>query len=141
MAATLVGAVLGHSLFKLLPDAVLDGVAAIGFGAILRLSTHSHTPAPSGLVDRAAAAGAFVVGVALVAAMRMPGDILRQMQAAEPSLLQAGLELFIDTAPAVLVGIAAAPATQPSSPHPLPACSCRCAFSAWISRSRACWRF
>ncbi len=113
MAATVVGAVAGGSLLGLLPDRVFDAVAALGFGAILRLSTHSHAAAQPTAPARAAAGIAFACGVALVAAIRSPGDILRITHAPELSLLDTALALFIETAPSLLTAVAIAAAIRP----------------------------
>ncbi|MCU1281693.1 MAG: hypothetical protein JWM53_5239 [bacterium] len=113
MAATIVGAVAGGSLLSLLPDRVFDAVAALGFGAILRLSTHSHAAALRTTSARAISGLAFVCGVALVAAIRSPGDILRVTHAPELSLLDSALAFFVETSPSILTAVAIASALRP----------------------------
>jgi hypothetical protein len=105
MLATVLGALVGDWLLRLLPDRLFDTVAAIGFGAILRLSTHSHAPALRTSSARAVAGIAFALGVALVAAIRMPSDILRAAHGSEPSLFDAWVGLFSETAPALLIAL------------------------------------
>jgi hypothetical protein len=108
MGATVLGAIAGGALLRLLPEALFDGVAAVGFGAILRLATHSHAAPATSRAARAAAGLAFVAGIALVAAIRMPDDILMSAQPSEPSLLEATFALFVETSPAMLAGLVAA---------------------------------
>jgi hypothetical protein len=54
-----------------------------------------------------------LAGVALVAAIRSPGDILRVTRRPERPLLDTALPLLIETAPSLLTAIAIAAAIRP----------------------------
>lgn len=104
---TVLGAVLGESMFEWLPDRAVDGVLAVGAGAMLRLVTHAHEqPSPQPRAANGLAGMAFLVGVALVLALPTPDDVLRRAQPREFSVAASALPLFIEIAPAVLLGLA-----------------------------------
>jgi len=67
--ATAFGALGGDALMRLLPDALFDGVVALGLGAMLRLVMHSHAPPARGPLDYAVTSLAFLGGLALVLAI------------------------------------------------------------------------
>ena len=105
--ATIAGALLGERLFDVLPDSALDGVLAVGAGAMLRLFVHSHdeAPAPPPPAARAIAAAALLFGVFIVVAVPGPDDVLQSAQPREFSIAQALLPLFIESSPALLIGL------------------------------------
>jgi uncharacterized protein len=47
-AATMVGALAGQRLMMKLPDALLNGLVAIGLGMMLRIVLHRHHSSPHG---------------------------------------------------------------------------------------------
>jgi|GEM_PF-1731846 len=105
--ATIAGALLGERIFDLLPDSALDGVLAVGAGAMLRLFVHSHDEAPATppRAARAIAAAALLFGVFIVVAVPGPDDVLQSAQPRELSVAQTLLPLFIESSPALLVGL------------------------------------
>lgn len=104
--ATIAGALLGERIFEVLPDSALDGVLALGSGAMLRLFIHSHnevsTPPPAA---RAIAAAALLIGVIIVVAVPGPDDVLQSAQPREYPIAQSLLPLFIESSPAILLGL------------------------------------
>jgi hypothetical protein len=106
--ATLLGAALGESLLRAVPDAVFDGVMAFGLGAMLRLALHTHEPEPGTVAGRRAAGAAFLVGVAAVVLIPDPQSVLNASHPQELSFARAVVALFIETSPAVLLGVLAA---------------------------------
>lgn len=105
--ATIAGALLGERIFDVLPDSALDGVLAVGAGAMLRLFVHSHdeAPAPPPRAARAIAAAALLFGVFIVIAVPGPDDVLQSAQPRELSVAQTLLPLFIESSPALLLGL------------------------------------
>jgi len=102
---TVVGAVLGRALLEVVPDAFFDGVVALGAGAMLRMSVHSHHAPPALPVARAASALGFVAGVTLAVALPDPEGLLRRAHPHELSLVDSLGPLFVETAPMLLLGI------------------------------------
>ena len=106
--ATVVGALTGESLLERIPDAVFDGVMSFGLGAMLRLAVHSHEPEPSTARARTASGAAFLTGVAAVLMIPDPRSVLLLAHPQELSFLRTLSALFVETAPAVLVGVVVA---------------------------------
>lgn len=105
--ATIAGALLGQRIFDVLPDSALDGVLAVGAGAMLRLFVHTHDEAPASqpAAARAIAAAALLCGVIVVVAVPGPHDVLQSAQPRELPVAQSLLPLFIESAPALLIGL------------------------------------
>jgi len=132
--ATIAGALLGKRIFDLLPDSALDGVLAVGAGAMLRLFVHSHdeAPAPPPRAARAIAAAALLFGVFIVVAVPGPDDVLQSAQPREFSVAQTLLPLFIESAPALLLGLVLSALLRAWAQRHSP---------AWIERSGLLWGF
>lgn len=106
--ATVLGAVLGERVFDVLPDSALDAVLAVGSGAMLRLLGHSHgTTSPQPLAAKAFGGLGFVCGIVVVLATPGPNDVLLRAQPRELAVASSLVPLFIECAPAVLLGVAA----------------------------------
>ena len=103
--ATVLGAVLGGVLLDSISDALVDGVVALGLGAMLRLALHTHSPAPTERASRAASGAAFVLGVTVALAVPVADDVLRRAQPSELSVIQTLIGLFVETAPVLLGGL------------------------------------
>lgn len=110
--ATVLGAVLGESLLRSVPDAIFDGVMAFGLGAMLRLAVHAHDAGPDGASARAASGAAFLVGVAALVVIPDPHSILDAAHPQELSFARAAVALFVESAPAVLLGVVVAAAVR-----------------------------
>jgi uncharacterized membrane protein YraQ (UPF0718 family) len=104
-AATVAGAVIGRVLLDTIPDALVDGVVALGLGAMLRLALHTHSPAPTERASRRASGVAFAIGLAVALAVPVADDVLRRAQPRELSVMQTLGPLFVETAPAMLAGL------------------------------------
>jgi len=104
-AATIVGALAGQSLLAHVPEAVVDGVVAFGLGALLHVVLHEHGSAPRSTGERAAMGVGFAGGAALALGMPGPQTVLSAAQPLELSVLEAIGPLFVETAPALLVGL------------------------------------
>lgn len=105
-AGTIIGALSGRTFLDAVPDAMVDGVVAFGLGAMLRLVVHTHAEPHEGF-GRAASGAAFLAGIVLVLALPDPTGIFQRAQPRELSLIQSVGPLFIETAPAFLVGLLA----------------------------------
>lgn len=103
--ATVVGALTGESLLEHVPDAVFDGVMSFGLGAMLRLAVHSHEPEPPTARGRTAAGLAFLAGLAAVLMIPDPRSVLHLAHAQELSFVRTLSALFVESAPAVLLGV------------------------------------
>ncbi len=103
--STVFGAALGQVLLDAIPDALFDGALALGIGAMLRLAMHSHAPPPPTVSARALAGVTFLAGVALVLALPDPGGLFRLAHPQELSVQAALIPLFVETAPAMLLGV------------------------------------
>ncbi len=115
--ATVVGAVGGRALLTVVPDAVFDCVVALGLGAMLRLSLHSHQPPPSTGGSRSASGIAALAGLAIVLAVPDPDSVLRVAHASELPVATALLPLFVETAPAMVIGLALSAGMQVALPR------------------------
>lgn len=116
-AATVVGAVLGRVLLQVVPDAFFDGVVALGAGAMLRMSVHSHHPQAASAAARGGSAVGFVAGVGLALGLPDPEGLLHRARPHELSLVDSLGPLFVETAPMLLLGVAAVallPAAMPT---------------------------
>jgi len=101
---TLIGALFGRTFLEAMPDAIVDGVVAFGLGAMLRLVLHTHAP-PYEARGRAASGVTFLVGIALALSLPDPMGVLSRAQPRELSLVQSVGPLFVETAPAFLIGL------------------------------------
>jgi hypothetical protein len=104
-AATIAGALAGQSLLAHIPEAAVDGVVAFGLGALLHVVVHGHGSTPRSTAERAAMGAGFALGAALALGMPGPQTILTRAQPLELSVLDAIGPLFVETAPALLVGL------------------------------------
>lgn len=117
-AGTVIGALSGRTILDRVPDALVDGVVAFGLGAMLRLVLHTHEEfAHKG--GRAVSGVAFLGGIALVLALPDAMGIMTRAQPRELSLVQSVLPLFVETAPAFLVGLIATGAMHAFLPRRL----------------------
>lgn len=105
-AGTVVGALSGGTMLERLPESLVDGVVAFGLGAMLRLVLHTHAE-PHTTRGRAASGVAFLGGIVLVLAIPDPLGVLTRAAPRELSLVQSVGPLFVETAPAFLIGLIA----------------------------------
>lgn len=103
--STVLGAALGQALLDAIPDQLFDGALALGVGAMLRLAMHSHAPRPPTANARALSGLTFLGGVALVLALPDPAGLLRSAHPQELSVQDGLIPLFVETAPAMLLGV------------------------------------
>lgn len=109
LAVTMVvGALAGRSLLDHVPDALFDAIMAFGLGAMIRMVMHAHAPPPSAPRYRAAGGASFVVGAALALGLPAPGSMLTLAVPSELPAAKLLIPLFLQTAPALLVGLVAA---------------------------------
>jgi uncharacterized membrane protein YraQ (UPF0718 family) len=107
--ATVCGAVLGERLQAALSNAELDALLALASGAVLQHLSHQHSPQPSASsLGRALSGAAFLGGIVLCLAIPGGHDALGHHQARELSIAASFLPLFVETAPAILLGLLAA---------------------------------
>lgn len=106
--ATVLGALLGESLLRSVPDAIFDGVMAFGLGAMLRLAVHAHDQSAEGEGAGAISGGAFLVGAAALLRIPDPHSILDVAHPQELSFARAAVALFIESSPAVVFGVVVA---------------------------------
>ena len=102
---TVVGGLAGGALLPHLSERWFDAVVAVGLGAMLQLVLHSHADQPTTGTTRALSSIALLVGVDIAIAVPTPHDLLAIAQPRELTVLQSSVPLFIETAPALLVGI------------------------------------
>jgi uncharacterized protein len=133
--ATVAGAILGERIFEVLPDSALDAVLAVGAGAMLRLFLHTHDAAPvPPPAARAIAATALLCGVVIVVAVPGPDDVLQSAQPREFSVASSILPLFIESSPALLLGLLLSSLLRAHAQHlPLGAAS---ALRGWLWGAR-----
>lgn len=105
--ATAIGAFGGEAMLRTVPDTAVDAVIAFGLGAVLRLVTHSHAKIADAPGARALNGATFVVGALLAALTPTALDLLDVAQPDELALSRTLLPLFVETAPALLLGLAA----------------------------------
>lgn len=117
-SATVLGALLGRALLARVPDAVFEGVAAFGIGAMLRLAVHSHQAPPREARPKAVGGVGFLAGVALALWVPDPDSVLRHARPQELAFVDSLLPLFVETAPSMLIGLLAAGAAQTFLPRP-----------------------
>lgn len=103
--ATVVGALAGDALLTLVPDALFDGIVAVGLGAMLRMVVHAHGPHTRTRGAKAASGVAFLVGAAGALAIPSPDNLLTFAQPGELSIADSAGRLFALTAPALLLGL------------------------------------
>ncbi|WP_437732219.1 permease [Sorangium sp. So ce1335] len=106
---TLLGALLGQRLLEGLPHGSLEVFIAFGLGVLLRIVVHTHEPAPRGRAARTASAVAFASGLCVALALPSPEEsVFTHAHPPELSIAESLGPLFVETAPAVLAGLAAA---------------------------------
>lgn len=127
-SATVVGALLGSALLARIPDAVFEGVAAFGIGAMLRLAVHSHQAPPAEPRARAVSAMGFLAGVTLALWIPDPDSVLQHARPHELAFVDSLGPLFIETAPSMLLGLLVAGAAQTFLPRPT---------AAWLAVPRS----
>jgi zinc transporter ZupT len=110
IGATLAGALAGRAVLRVIPDAALDGVVALGLGAMLRLVLHSHAAPATEPDSRAAQCAGFVVGVTAALTIPSPHSVLALAQPHELPVAGTVLPLFIESAPAFVVAVVLAAA-------------------------------
>ena len=130
-AATVIGAFGGRALLESVPPAALHCFVGFGLGVMLRLVVHHHGPSPTRRLDRTVGAMGFLAGIVILPLIGSPEDLLRQAQPRELSMFESLGPLFVETAPALLVGlsgVAVLGALSPRGGHsrlPIAACTCR----------------
>ncbi|WP_437632081.1 permease [Sorangium sp. So ce854] len=105
---TALGALLGQRLLESLPHGSLEVFIAFGLGVLLRIVVHTHEAPPRHRAARAASAVAFASGLCVALALPSPESISTHAHASDPSIAASLGALFVETAPAVLAGLAAA---------------------------------
>jgi uncharacterized membrane protein YraQ (UPF0718 family)/zinc transporter ZupT len=111
-AATVAGGVIGGWLLPHLPEQLFDAVVAIGLGAMLQLVVHSHSDRAATPMTRALGGLAMLSGVAIAIEVPTPHDLLRAAQLEELSVVRSLGPLFVETAPAMLLGVVLTALTQ-----------------------------
>lgn len=106
--ATIAGALGGQGLLAIAPEALLHGLVALGLGVMLRLAVHRHGPVADSKSARAASGVAFVIALALAVAIPSPDNVLERSQGSELSFAGAFVPLFVEAAPAWILGLIAA---------------------------------
>jgi uncharacterized membrane protein YraQ (UPF0718 family) len=105
-ACTVVGALSGATLLRSVPEEYLEAIVAVGVGMILRMSLHGdHHAAPPSPRDRRIAGLGFVGALALVVLVPDKDALLHHAQDGEPTLVRTFTSLFVELAPAALVGL------------------------------------
>ncbi|WP_437966066.1 permease [Sorangium sp. So ce260] len=105
---TLLGALLGQRLMETLPHESLEVFIAFGLGVLLRLVVHTHEAPPRSRTARTTSAVAFVSGLCVALALPSPESVFTHAHASELSIAASLGPLFVETAPAMLAGLAAA---------------------------------
>ncbi|MFT3769277.1 MAG: permease [Minicystis sp.] len=120
-AATVIGALGGHAVIESVPHAALHGFVAFGLGVMLRLAVHRHAPPPVRPVERTLGGLGFLAGIVILPLVGSPEDVLRQAQPRELAILESLGPLFLECAPALLLGLVSAAVLRALSPqHVLP---------------------
>ncbi|APR79069.1 Hypothetical protein A7982_04416 [Minicystis rosea] len=128
-AATVVGALGGHAVLESAPHAALHGFVAFGLGVMLRLAVHRHAPPPTRPLERTLGGLGFLAGIVILPLVGSPDDVLRQAQPRELSILESLGPLFLESAPALLLGLVSAAVLRAFSPRsfvpglPISACA------------------
>jgi hypothetical protein len=110
IGATMAGALVGRAVLRVIPDAALDAVVALGLGAMLRLVLHSHAAPATEPDSRAAQCAGFVIGVTAALVIPSPHSVLALAQPRELPVAGTVLPLFIESAPAFVVAVVLAAA-------------------------------
>ncbi|CAN97376.1 hypothetical membrane protein [Sorangium cellulosum So ce56] len=105
---TVLGALLGQRAVESLPHESFEVFIAFGLGVLLRLVVHTHEAPPRGARARTASAIAFASGLCVALALPSPEGSFTSAHASELSFAESLGPLFIETAPAVLAGLAMA---------------------------------
>ncbi|WP_437711117.1 permease [Sorangium sp. So ce448] len=105
---TVLGALLGQGAVESLPHESFEVFIAFGLGVLLRLVVHTHEAPPRGARARTASAIAFASGLCVALALPSPESSFTSAHASELSFAESLGPLFIETAPAVLAGLAVA---------------------------------
>jgi hypothetical protein len=114
--ATVFGALAGGALLEHVPDALFDGVVAVGLGAMLRMVVHAHGPHTLTRGAKAASGLAFLIGTAVALAIPSPDNLLELAQPNELPIARSVGRLFALTAPAFLFGLALTGAARVLAP-------------------------
>ncbi len=104
---TVAGGLAGGALLPHLSERWFDAVVALGLGAMLQLVLHSHADRPTQGITRALASLSLLVGVAVAILVPAPRDLLTLAQPRELPIVRSFGPLFIETAPALLLGLLA----------------------------------
>ncbi|WP_437981780.1 permease [Sorangium sp. So ce117] len=113
---TVLGALLGQGAVESLPHESFEVFIAFGLGVLLRLVVHTHEAPPRGARARTASAIAFASGLCVALALPSPESSFTSAHASELSFAESLGPLFIETAPAVLAGLAVAGLLRALSP-------------------------
>ncbi|WP_433929540.1 permease [Sorangium cellulosum] len=105
---TLLGALLGQRLMESLPHESFEVFIAFGLGVLLRIVVHTHDAPPRSRAARTASAVAFASGLCVALALPSPESFFAHARPTELSIAESLGPLFVETAPAVLAGLAAA---------------------------------
>ncbi|WP_437741543.1 permease [Sorangium sp. So ce1504] len=116
---TVLGALLGQRAVESLPHESFEVFIAFGLGVLLRLVVHTHEAPPRGVRARTASAIAFASGLCVALALPSPESSFTSAHASELSFAESLGPLFIETAPAVLAGLAMAGLLRALSPSVL----------------------
>ncbi|AUX47048.1 hypothetical protein SOCE26_085600 [Sorangium cellulosum] len=117
-ALTLLGALLGHGLLERLPHESFEAFIAFGLGVLLRIVVHTHEAPPRDARARLTSAVAFASGLAVVLALPDPESAFTRAHPGELSIAESLGPLFVETAPAMLAGLAAAGLLRVFLPRP-----------------------
>ena len=104
-AATCVGAAVGHGALDALPDGAVEGLVAVGLGAMMRLVAHQHGGSkPTAAAKRVAAFGLALGGLVAVA-LPDPESVLAIAEHGEVTIASSFGPLFAAMAPAGLAAM------------------------------------
>ncbi|MCC6526703.1 MAG: hypothetical protein IT373_28910 [Polyangiaceae bacterium] len=106
-AATVVGAALGRGALGALPMNAIQGLVALGLGAILRLVAHDHGSARHTAATRRLGALGLGLGAFVALALPDPESVLTRATPGELPMVDSFVALFAAVAPAAIVGVVA----------------------------------
>lgn len=116
---TVLGAVLGQRAMESLPHESFEVFIAFGLGVLLRLVVHTHETPPRSARARTTSAIAFASGLCVALALPSPESSFTSAHASELSIAESLGPLFVETAPAMLAGLAMAGLLRAFSPSVL----------------------